>query len=120
MELDVAALGSRQPCCGAAKRLDGRVAPLQPLHGDGKDKEMKANVRTCLGSPFADAVDDGDVGEEVVVLRGRHGSPQGVALLEVAHQDAQAVQVRVLRSDDLEDGLQGGGAARLREKLKDT
>lgn len=59
----------------------------------------------CLWSPLADVVDDGDVGEEVVVLRRRHRSPQGVAVLEVAHQDAQAVQVRVLRSDDLEDGL---------------
>lgn len=59
----------------------------------------------CFTSPLADVVDDGDVGEEVVVLRRRHRPPQSVALLEVAHQDAQAVQVRVLRSDDLEDGL---------------
>lgn len=49
-----------------------------------------------LSSPLADAVDDGDVGEEVVVFRRRHGSPQSVAVLEVAHQDAQTVQIRVL------------------------
>lgn len=54
---------------------------------------------------MADTVDDSDVGEEVVVLGGRHRSPQRVAVLEVAHQDAQAVQVRVLRCDDLKDGL---------------
>lgn len=59
----------------------------------------------CLSSPLADVPDDGDVGEEVVVLRGRHGPPQSLAVLEVAHQDAQAVQVGVLRGDDLEDGL---------------
>lgn len=41
----------------------------------------------------------------MVVLRGRHGPPQSLAVLEVAHQDAQAVQVGVLRGDDLEDGL---------------
>lgn len=46
-----------------------------------------------LGSPLADTVNDGDVGEEVVVFRGRHRFPQSLALLEVAHQDAQAVQV---------------------------
>lgn len=46
-----------------------------------------------LGSPLADTVNDGDVGEEVVVLCGRHRFPQSLALLEVAHQDAQAVQV---------------------------
>lgn len=50
----------------------------------------------CLRSPLADVADDGDVGEEVVVLRRRHRSPQNVAVLKVAHQDAQAVQVRVL------------------------
>lgn len=57
-------------------------------------------------------MDDGDVGEEVVVLRRRHRSPQSVVVLEVAHQDAQAVQVRVLRSDDLKDGLRKGSSAK--------
>ena len=55
--------------------------------------------------PFADFLDDRDVGEEVMVLRGGHGFPQGFALLEVTDQDAQAVQVRILRCDYLEDGL---------------
>lgn len=76
---------------------------------DQKDKQIKAKVPMHLGSPLADVVDDGDVGEEVVVFRRRHGSPQGVAILKVAHQDAQAVQVRVLRSDDLKDGLWKSG-----------
>lgn len=59
-------------------------------------------------------MDDGDVGEEVVVLRGRHGLLQRLAVLEVLHQDSQTVQVRVLRRDDLEDGLACG------DKRKDT
>lgn len=46
-----------------------------------------------LGSPLADAVNDGDVGEEVVVFRGRHRFLHSLVLLEVAHQDSQAVQV---------------------------
>lgn len=71
----------------------------------------RPKLRLCLRSPLADVVDDGDVGEEVVVLRRRHGSPQSVVVLEVAHQDAQAVQVRVLRSDDLKDGLRRGSSA---------
>lgn len=56
-------------------------------------------------SPLADLVDDGDVGEEVMVLRVRHRPLQSFAVSEVMDQDAQAVQIRVLRRDDLEDGL---------------
>ena len=61
------------------------------------------------GLLLADSLYDGDVGEEVVVLGGGHRLTEGLAVLEVAHQDAQAVQVRVLRRDDLEDGLAAGG-----------
>lgn len=55
--------------------------------------------------PLADLVDDRDVGEEVMVLCGCHGFPQNFAALEVTHQNAQAVQVRMLRCDDLKNGL---------------
>ncbi len=48
----------------------------------------------CL--PFADLLDDRDVGEEVMVLCGRHRFPQSLIILEVTHQDAQAVHVRML------------------------
>lgn len=58
-----------------------------------------------LCRPFADLLDDRDVGEEVMVLCGRHGFPQSLITLEVAHQDAQAVHVRMLRCDDLKNGL---------------
>lgn len=55
--------------------------------------------------PLADLVNDRDVGEEVVMLGGRHRLPQGLTVSEVAHQDAQTVEVRVLGGDDLENGL---------------
>lgn len=40
-----------------------------------------------------------------MVLGRRHRFPQSFAALEVTHQDAQAVQVRVLRCEDLKNGL---------------
>ncbi len=58
-----------------------------------------------LCPPFADLLDDGDVGEQVMVLCGRHGFPQSFVTLEVAHQDAQAVHVWMLGRDDLKNGL---------------
>ena len=58
-----------------------------------------------LSPPFADLVNDRDVGEEVMVLCDRHCFPQSFIALEVTHQDAQAVQVRMLRGDDFKDGL---------------
>lgn len=67
--------------------------------------DHRQNTVHVLGSPFADALNDGDVGEEVVVLGGRHCFPQSLVLLEVAHQDAQAVQVWMLWRDDLKDRL---------------
>lgn len=54
---------------------------------------------------MADVVDYGDVGEKVVVLCGRHRFPQRFIGLEVTYQDAKAVQVRMLRRDDLKNGL---------------
>lgn len=56
-------------------------------------------------APLADLVDDSDVGEEVMMLRGGHGFPQSLVVLEVPHQDAQAVQVGMLRRDDFKNGL---------------
>lgn len=56
-------------------------------------------------APLADLVDDCDVGEEMMMLGGGHGFPQGLVTLEVPHQDAQAVQVRMLRRDDFKNGL---------------
>lgn len=58
-----------------------------------------------LCEPLAYLVDDSDVGEEMVVLGGGHGFPQSIIIFEVAHQYAQAVQVRMLRCDDLKNGL---------------
>lgn len=40
-----------------------------------------------------------------MVLCGRHRFPQSFIILEVTHQDAQAVQVRMLWRDDLKNGL---------------
>lgn len=40
-----------------------------------------------------------------MVLCGRHRLPQCFVALEMTNQDAQAVQVRVLRRDDLKNGL---------------
>ncbi|TRY99491.1 hypothetical protein DNTS_023013, partial [Danionella cerebrum] len=59
-----------------------------------------------LPVPFADVKDDGDVGEQVMVLRDRHATLQLHALLKVTHQDAQTVLIGKLRGDDLKDGLQ--------------
>lgn len=56
-------------------------------------------------SPLADGLDDRDVGEEVMMLSLRHGRLQFLAVLEVTHQDAQAVLVGELRGDDLKHGL---------------
>lgn len=56
-------------------------------------------------SPPAGAQDVCDVGEEVVVLHLRHGCPQLPGLQELGHQDAEAVLVRELGREDLEDGL---------------
>ena len=47
----------------------------------------------------------------MVVLRLGHGCPQLSGLQELGHQDAQAVLVRELRREDLEDGLAGARAA---------
>lgn len=41
----------------------------------------------------------------VVFCRG-HSGPQLPRLQELIHQDAQAVQIRELRREDLKDGLQ--------------
>lgn len=46
-----------------------------------------------------------DVREEVVVLRLGHGLPELGRVLKHADEDLQAVQVRVLRGDDLKNGL---------------
>lgn len=56
--------------------------------------------------PGADRQDVADVGEEVVVLRLGHGLLQLLRPHEVAHQDAEAVHVGVLRSDDLKHRLE--------------
>ena len=55
--------------------------------------------------PFTNIMDDSNVGEEMVVFYGRHGSLQNVTALEVMHQDAQTVQVRMFWCDYLKDGL---------------
>lgn len=55
-----------------------------------------SQTKQGLSAPLADLVDDGDVGEEMMVLCGGHGFPQNLAVLEVAHQNPQAVQVRML------------------------
>lgn len=54
------------------------------------------HAKQALCAPLTDVVDDSDVGEEMMVLRGGHGFPQSFVFLEVAHQNAQAVQVRML------------------------
>lgn len=41
----------------------------------------------------------------MMMLRGGHGFPQSLVILEVPHQDAQAVQVGMLRRDDFKNGL---------------
>lgn len=41
----------------------------------------------------------------MVMLRGGHGFPQSLVVLEVPHQDAQAVQVGMLRRDDFKNSL---------------
>lgn len=41
----------------------------------------------------------------MMMLRGGHGFPQSLVVLEVPHQDAQAVQVGMLRRDDFKYGL---------------
>lgn len=58
-----------------------------------------------LSPPFADLLNDRDVGEEVMVLCGRHRFPQSFTALEVTYQDSQAVQVGMLRGHDFKDGL---------------
>lgn len=45
----------------------------------------------CCFKPLADFENYRDVGEEVVVLCGRHRFTQCFTVLEVTHQDAQAV-----------------------------
>lgn len=55
--------------------------------------------------PLAGAQHVRDVGEEVVVLCLGHGRPQLPGLQELGHQDAEAVLVRELGCEDLEDGL---------------
>lgn len=73
-------------------------------------------VRTCLELKverllLAGLAHVADVGEEVVVLGLGHGLPELRRVLKHADQDLQAVQVRVLRGDDLKNGLtkKGGG-----------
>lgn len=65
-------------------------------------------------APLADLVDDSDVGEEMMMLRGGHGFPQSLVILEVPHQDAQAVQVGMLRRDDFKNGLSNSANISLR------
>lgn len=55
--------------------------------------------------PLADGMHRGDIGEEMMVFSCGHSLPQSLAVFEMPHQDAQAVQVRVLGCHDLENGL---------------
>lgn len=50
----------------------------------------------------------------MMMLRGGHGFPQSLVVLEVPHQDAQAVQVGMLRRDDFKNGLSNGAEIRPR------
>lgn len=68
-----------------------------------------------LPAPLTDLVDHSDVGEEMMVLCGGHCFPQSSAVLEVAHQNAQAVQVRMLWRDDLKNGLSHSTKVSLRK-----
>lgn len=61
----------------------------------------------CISSvvPLADGMNCGDIGEEMMVFGCSHSLPQSLTAFEMTHQDAQAVQVRVLRCHNLENGL---------------
>lgn len=55
--------------------------------------------------PLADGMDCGDIREEVMVFSCSHSLPQIVTAFEMMHQDAQAVQVRVLGCHNLKNDL---------------
>lgn len=65
-----------------------------------------------MHSLFAGLTDVGDVGEEVVVFGLGHGLSELCGVLEHADQDLQTVEVRVLRGDQLKDGLRKGKRGR--------
>lgn len=69
------------------------------------------------GSPLTGRHHIQDVGEEVVVFRLGHSGPQLLGLQELRHQDAQAVQIRELGREDLEDGLHEKAMLRVTDVL---
>lgn len=111
---------------GTQQNLDNK----QSAKGNSRNTHFKIHNRTIdpslifirptkqvWSAPLADLVDDSDVGEEMMMLRGGHGFPQSLVILEVPHQDAQTVQIGMLRRDDFKNGLSNRAKIGVRRNL---